>query len=168
VNYKILTLLLAVLSLETFAGDKKTHCVGGETVFFSCAIIGSEKSVSLCGATDKFGTPQWMQYRFGVVGRAEMEFPTENSGSLEKFGGMRQTAKAINLTILEVWFRVGAYDYLIDLVSGGDCDGECKDTNSLTVFKRGSHVATFNCSQPVVNNLWGLYGHISDDQKMRP
>lgn len=160
--------MLALLASSAIAGAPVTHCVAGEEVFFSCVIRDSNKAVSLCGETDESAAPVWLQYRFGVPGRAELVFPLDKAGSLQQFGGVRQTAKAIGLTILEVWFRVGAYDYLIAHESGGDCDGECQESNNLVVFKRGSPVTSLSCDSPVANSLWGLYGHISDDQSRRP
>lgn len=156
------------MASPTIASESKTHCVAEENVFFSCPIKGSNKVLSLCGGSDESGIPSWLQYRFGNLGAAELVFPAKRAGSLQKFGGVRQTAKAIDLTILEVWFRVGVYDYLLEHDSGGDCDGECEEASFLVVFERGTPVTRLTCSPPVVNVLWGLYGHISDDQSRRP
>lgn len=159
---------LAFLASPLVAGEPATHCVAGEEVYFSCAIEGSNKVVSLCGGIGESGAPAWLQYRFGVIGRAELVFPSKKNGSLLEFGGVRQTAKAIGLTVLEVWFRVGEYDYLIAHDSGGDCEGECQEVNNLVIFEHGRASASLVCKAPVVNALWGLYGHISDDQSRRP
>jgi hypothetical protein len=164
----MLATIFAVFASESMAGGLLTHCEREEEVFFSCEIEDSGKTVSLCGRSDEFASPVWAQYRFGVVGRAELIFPSSTDDSLDRFGGVSQSAKAIGLVIQEVWFKVGAYDYLIEHVSGGDCDGACKDTNGLVVFKRGNVVATLSCGPQVINNLAGLYGHISDDQSGRP
>lgn len=163
-----LALLLVVLASGVTAGARETHCAPAERVFFSCPIKGSSKVLSLCGGVDEMGTPLWLQYRFGMIGRTELVFPSDKAGSLQKFGGVRQTAKAIGLTIMEVWFAVGAYTYLIEHVYGGDCDGECTEANDLLVFERGGAVTRLACDSPVANGLWELYGHISDDQSMRP
>jgi len=168
VKYWSLLLSLWLPITEAIASEPLTHCGTGEDVFFSCAIEGSSKAVSLCGETDDSGRPIWVQYRFGPVGRSELVFPLGKADALGKFGGVRQSAKAIGLTVLEVWFRIGAHDYLIQHTSGGDCEDECKEVNDLIIFKRGATIATLSCESPVSNNLWALYGHISDDQSRRP
>ena len=165
-NRLIISLILLALSFPSISNGPKTHCGDREEVFFSCPIYRSEKTVSLCREKGADGTLQWVQYRFGVVGRAEMVFPSERDGSLTKFAGLRQVSRAVNYELLEIWFGVGAFDYLIE--HSADCEEECQGSNSLTVFKRGHSVAKFSCSQPVVNNLWGLLPSISDDQSSRP
>lgn len=147
----------------------ETHCATGEQVYFSCRTNQSEKVVSLCGQSDSRGAPVWLQYRFGVIGQPEMSFPASRTDSVGKFGGLHQAAKALGLTIQEVWFRVGYFSYLIEHTSGGDCEGECQDVNDLKVLRgTGDLVATLSCVSQVTNSLHGLYGHISDDQSNRP
>lgn len=164
----VLLLLLAVVASRSTASTSETHCVAGEEVFFSCPMEGSNKTASLCGGIDESGVPLWLQYRFGPIGSAELVFPAERAGSLQQFGGVDQSAKAIGLTLLEVWFRVDGRDYLIEHQSGGDCDGECVEASNLVVFEHGQAVSRFACAAPVVNALFWLYGHISDDPSRRP
>lgn len=161
-------MLLAIVASKAIAGEPMTHCTEAEEVFYACEVEGSQKTVSLCGQSDAQGAPLWVQYRFGPVGHAELVFPSQTADSLGQFGGVQQSARAIDLTIQEIWFKVGAYSYLIEHVSGGDCDGACKETYDLVVFKGGQSVETHACGPKVINNLWKLYGHISDDQSTRP
>ena len=165
---QIFAVFLMLVTTSPSASDSPTHCVESEEIFFSCNLEDSAKTVSLCGESSEFGSPMWLQYRFGILGSAELVFPAKKDGSLEKFGGVHQTAKAIGLNIMEVWFRVGVYNYMIEHISGGECEGECEDSNDLVVFKRGKAVMKLQCRVPVINNLWPLYGHISDDQSKRP
>lgn len=111
-----------------------------------------------------------MQYRFGRIGHPEVVYPKAKSGSLEKFAGVHQASKTIGLEIREVWFRVGTYSYLIEHISGGDrAPGSPQEDSDLIVFRGGRQsVASFSCTQPVVNRLFELDGIISDDQSGRP
>ncbi|MBD8528018.1 hypothetical protein [Pseudomarimonas arenosa] len=165
---QIFAVFLMLVTTDPSASDSSTHCGASEEVFFSCNLEGSAKTVSLCGESSEYGSPKWVQYRFGTLGDAELVFPAKRDGSLEKFGGVHQTAKAIGLNIMEVWFRVGVYDYMIEHISGGECEEQCEDSNDLVVFKRGKAVMKLECRAPVINNLWPLYGHISADQSRRP
>jgi len=162
-------LFIASLCCHCSTAGAATHCSPDEAVFFSCRLAKSEKVVSLCGRVTERGETPWVQYRFGRVGKPEMVFPKSTNGSLEKFGGVRQTTKAVGLTNEEVWFRAGSYSYLIAHSSGGDCEGECQEQNNLTVFKSGSVVvAKFSCVPPVSNDLSSLRDYLSDDQSDRP
>ena len=99
-----------------------------------------------------------------------MVYPLNKNGSLEKFSGIFQNVGSASLEIREVWFRVGIYSYLIEHVAGGDRvpDSPLED-NSLVVFQNGrSAIATFRCTPPVVNKLYKLDGHISEEQSGRP
>ena len=158
------------LSIESAAADSKTHCTANETIFFSCPLAQSQKVVSLCGGSSESDRISWVQYRFGKVGQPEMIYPPKKNKSLKKFAGIYQTAKAIGLEIREVWFRVGIYSYLIVHVSGGDrAPDPPHEDNDLVVFRDDRHlVAKFSCTQPVVNRLFELDGHMSDDQTGRP
>lgn len=163
-----LLMLLAVVASKAIASEPLTHCAPDEEVYYACTIERSNQTVSLCGQSDELDSPLWVQYRFGAVGRPELVFPSQAADSLGQFGGVQQSARATGLTIQEIWFKAGAYDYLIEHVSGGDCDGPCKETNDLVVFKGGQAVETHACGPRAINHLWKLYGHISDDQSTRP
>jgi hypothetical protein len=163
-------IVLLVLSIKPVAAGSETHCAETEKIFFSCPLAQSQKVVSLCGGSSGSDRVSWVQYRFGKIGQPEMIFPTNMDGSLDKFSGVQQTAKAIGLEIREVWFRNGRFSYLIEHISGGDRDPSApSEDNDLVVFRDGrDFVAKFSCTKPVVNRLFELDGHISDDQSGRP
>lgn len=167
---KMWFMVLMALSFESAAADSETHCTANEKIFFSCHLARSQKVVSLCGGSSESDRISWIQYRFGKIGKPEMVYPPNKNGSLEKFAGLHQTAKAIGLEIREVWFRVGIYSYLIEHVAGGDREPNSPlEDNDLVIFKNGHDaIATFRCTPPVENNLYELDGHISDDQSGRP
>lgn len=83
--------LLGIASLALFSanGNARSHCAEGEVVQFSCKIAGSDKVASLCGgyAISNYPKTEWLQYRFGKIGKVEFSYPPEKTGSLKKFEG---------------------------------------------------------------------------------
>ena len=55
------------VSLTAFGGEP-SQCRADEMVFFSCKVMPSGKTASLCGKNKASGGP-YLQYRFGVVGK---------------------------------------------------------------------------------------------------
>lgn len=60
----------------------QTHCSSGERVVMSCQV--KKKVLSVCTGP-KEGTPTWLQYRFGPLGKPELIAPTTKAGSLRFF-----------------------------------------------------------------------------------
>lgn len=79
---------LAITSLVLFAGNAiaQTHCneAQGEVTHFSCQVSGSNRVASLCGG---YANPEWVQYRFGKIGKIELAYPASAEKSLNKFEG---------------------------------------------------------------------------------
>ena len=132
-----------------------THCKSSEIDFFSCAIAGSNKVVSLCGNRDE-GTNEisWLQYRFGLIGHPEMIYPTAKHGSLDKFYGGRVYSRGSAYLQYDVWFHIGVYNYSVSAYSTGDESEEIR----VYVFHEKKYRSasgklidiqgTLNCSQP--------------------
>lgn len=60
----------------------QTHCGPSERVVMSCQV--KKKVLSVCTGP-KEGTPTWLQYRFGPLGKPELIAPTSKTGSLRFF-----------------------------------------------------------------------------------
>src|SRR5215471_3292929 len=60
-------------------------CSGDEKAYFSCRIKSSTKTASLCGSKNLTPTQGYLQYRFGVPEKVEMEFPKEKQNSQKSF-----------------------------------------------------------------------------------
>lgn len=63
-----LNLLLALALAASYASAAPkfaSHCKGGETTYFNCAVKDGSKVVSLCGK-DEDGARSYLQYRYGT------------------------------------------------------------------------------------------------------
>lgn len=60
-------------------------CAADERVVFSCPTRRSNKTLSLCASRTLAKDRGYLQYRFGVPGKLELEFPKDREGSLRLF-----------------------------------------------------------------------------------
>jgi len=94
-------------------GDLQSEslCAKGEHILFSCAVKRSAKFVSLCAAPDLTKDRGYVQYRFGLPGKIELEFPSDRQGSQQKFHYSHYFRYQVDLT--EVTFEINGYLYSI-------------------------------------------------------
>jgi len=150
--------VLLIFSL-LFSGESlsETHCHRGEITYFSCQIQKSKKVVSLCGAafrsrrSDGFLADAWIQYRFGVVGNVELEFPKRRDDSLSLFGADMFLADN-SRRIYALHFSVGKYKYSIERILA--------DSYVNAVLVEGSGKETeFRCAgEPKMEDVAGENG----------
>src|ERR1041385_3044873 len=60
-------------------------CAKDEKVIFSCPLMRSAKMVSLCSSPKLTKDAGYLQYRFGLPGKIELEFPDHRADSLKVF-----------------------------------------------------------------------------------
>src|SRR6266851_2325141 len=74
-------------SLSIKAGTllPNTLCAKDERIIFSCPVKRPAKIVSICASKDLTSEHGYLQYRFGLPGKIELEFPKERTGTQEKF-----------------------------------------------------------------------------------
>lgn len=63
----------ALFASTCFAGQA-THCRADEQTFFNCK-VRSGKSISVCGSKVVSAKSGYVQYRFGLLGKPELEYP---------------------------------------------------------------------------------------------
>lgn len=100
--------------------QRNSLCISGERVIFSCSVKRSAKLMSLCAAQDVTRTRGYVQYRFGLPGKVELEYPTEKQGSQEKFEYYHYFRPQFDET--EISFSSSGYNYVIF----DDYNGEMK------------------------------------------
>jgi hypothetical protein len=89
------------------------HCKPDEITYFSCAIKGSEKIISVCGGTD------WLQYRFGKIGAIELEHPKDRVESLSQFRGASRFHGGAGVAATWLMFERKETEYAITQMEGG-------------------------------------------------
>src|SRR6187401_870618 len=62
-----------------------TLCEQTEKIVFSCPIVNSRKIVSLCSSKELTKEKGYLQYRFGVPGKIELEFPNQREQTPKAF-----------------------------------------------------------------------------------
>lgn len=62
-----------------------TLCEQTEKIVFSCVIANSGKTVSLCSSKEFTKQKGYLQYRYGVPGKIELEFPSQRDQTQKAF-----------------------------------------------------------------------------------
>jgi hypothetical protein len=112
--------LIAVLSCaplfisarSSSAGFQATSlCSKGERVVFSCALKSSTKTVSLCSSEKLTKTEGYLQYRFGLPAKVELEYPKDRSKPEQAFRYNHYFRAQVDLT--EISFSIDGYTYTV-------------------------------------------------------
>jgi len=88
-----------------------TLCAKDEHVIFSCLVKRPAKIVSLCASKDLTSDRGYLQYRFGLPGKIELEFPKDRQGTQQKFQYMHYFRAQVDET--EISFQINGYEYQI-------------------------------------------------------
>ena len=82
-------------------------CAKDERIIFSCPIKRPAKIVSVCASKDLTSDRGYIQYRFGLPAKVELEFPKERNGSQQKFQYSHYFRARVDET--EISFTVNGY-----------------------------------------------------------
>ena len=86
-------------------------CAKDEHIIFSCAIKRTSKIVSLCASRDLDKERGYLQYRFGLPGEVELEFPKDRQNTQQQFHYSHYFRYQVDLT--EISFNIDGYEYQI-------------------------------------------------------
>ena len=100
-------------------------CARDERIVFSCPVRKPAKIVSLCAAKDLTSDRGYLQYRFGLPGKVELEFPKDRNGTQQQFQYTHYFRAQVDLT--EISFTINGYEYQIT----DDYNGEEKPAQSI-------------------------------------
>jgi hypothetical protein len=104
------------LTTDTEAGaftapQSRTLCSRDERVIFSCPVKKPAKIVSVCASKDLASDRGYLQYRFGLPGKVELEFPKDRKGTQQKFQYTHYFRARVDLT--EINFTIDGYQYQV-------------------------------------------------------
>lgn len=106
--YQVIS-LLAVVPAEK---DATSHCREDETMFYHCVVENTGKVASVCGrGLGVAGQVQRVQYRFGLVGKVEFEFPLNGTEASKSFHFESQRTRDGSTQDYFLWFRSGKWIY---------------------------------------------------------
>jgi hypothetical protein len=100
-------------------------CAKNERVIFSCPIKRPARIVSVCASKDLTSDHGYIQYRFGLPAKVELEFPKEREGSRQKFQYSHYFRARVDLT--EISFSLNGYEYQVT----DDYNGEEKPAQTI-------------------------------------
>jgi hypothetical protein len=115
----------SAVSLSAPKPQPITLCARDERVIFSCPVKKPAKIVSVCASKDLTSDRGYLQYRFGLPGKIELEFPKDRKGTQEKFQYTHYFRAQFDLTAIN--FNVDGYEYSVF----DDYNGEEKPAVSL-------------------------------------
>ena len=88
-----------------------TLCARDERIIFSCPVKRPAKIVSVCASKDLTSARGYLQYRFGLPGKIELEFPKDRNRTQEKFHYTHYFRAQFDLT--EINFTIDGYEYQV-------------------------------------------------------
>lgn len=88
-------------------------CAPDERIIFSCPLATPAKIVSVCASKDLASESGYLQYRFGLPGKIELEYPKDRQGSQEKFQYSHYRRSHLNTARTRIHFNIDGYDYKV-------------------------------------------------------
>lgn len=95
----------------TRALQPNTLCAKDERVIFACWLKQPAKIVSVCAAKNLTSETGYLQYRFGLPAKIELEFPKDRTGTQQKFEYNHYFRARVDLT--EINFTVDGVSYSV-------------------------------------------------------
>src|SRR5712671_7874378 len=99
--------LPAIQSAASKSLQPNSLCAKDERIIFSCPVKRPAKIVSLCASKDLTSERGYLQYRFGLPEKIELEFPKSRTGTQPQFQYTHYFRARVDLT--EISFSSNGY-----------------------------------------------------------
>jgi hypothetical protein len=86
-------------------------CAKDERIIFSCPVKRPANIVSICASKDLTSERGYLQYRFGLPGKIELEYPKDRTGTQQKFHYTHYFRAQFDMT--EIAFTIDGYEYSV-------------------------------------------------------
>lgn len=96
---------------KTAPPQSPSLCAKDERVIFSCPVKRPAKTVSLCASKDLTSERGYLQYRFGLPGKIELEYPKDRQGTQAKFQYTHYFRAQFDTTSIN--FTIDGYEYSV-------------------------------------------------------
>lgn len=149
--FRILLALSCLILLEPGSAESSitpapsSLCSSGEQVIFSCSLRKPRKLVSLCGSRDLTKTKGYLQYRFGVPGKIELEFPKDKESTQKQFRYEHYFRSQVDNTSIS--FSSGGFNYRIFDEYNGEEKPRQSDQGVRVTTPTGGHEVTLVCRE---------------------
>jgi len=119
-------------------------CESNEKIVFSCTVTGkTAKNVSLCSSKELTKDKGYLQYRFGLPGKVELEYPKQREQTQSAFKYSHYFRAQFDQT--EISFTSDGYEYAIfDDYNGEQKPAQHDQGIRITPPNNGKEV-TLNC-----------------------
>ncbi len=107
----ICTIFFISLSNNANATNQASLCQPSERVIFSCTLKRPAKLVALCASKSLTRENGYLQYRFGLPGKVELEYPKQQDGSSQFFRYHHYFRAQVDLT--EISFTNDGVEYAV-------------------------------------------------------
>jgi hypothetical protein len=107
----ISALVFVAVSNDANATSQASLCQPGERVVFSCGLKRPAKLVALCASKSLTKESGYLQYRFGVPDKIELEYPKQREGSTQLFRYHHYFRAQVDLT--EISFTNDGVEYTV-------------------------------------------------------
>src|SRR6266481_2237194 len=97
--------------LSTAEPQESTLCAKDERVIFSCPIKRPARIVSVCASKDLANDRGYLQYRFGLPGKIELEYPKDRQSTQAKFQYSHYFRAQFEMTSIN--FTIEGYEYSV-------------------------------------------------------
>lgn len=137
---------------KTAVVNSKSLCAASEQTIWSCTTTRN-KLASVCASKDLTADRGYVQYRFGILGKVELEFPAERKDSQKSFKYSRYTRPLV--TMLTLSFANGGFAYEIH----DDDNSEEKPAvraASVDIKNGEKQVSSVVCKLPFKGSLMAL------------
>jgi hypothetical protein len=98
-------------TIASSAMQATSLCTKGEKVVFSCALKSSTKLVSLCSSSQLTKIAGYLQYRYGLPGQIELEYPKDRTKPEQSFHYNHYFRAQVDLT--EISFTNNGFTYTV-------------------------------------------------------
>jgi hypothetical protein len=150
-------------SKPTAALQPNTLCARNERVIFSCPVQRPAKIVSVCGSKDLTSEQGYLQYRFGLPGKIELEFPKVRTGTQSQFHLTHYFRAQFDLT--EINFTINGYEYQVfDDYNGEEKPAQSSQGVSVTAPGKPKEVS-FTCRTKPRADYTDLQGILANRQQ---
>jgi len=96
---------------QTGVQQPNSLCAKDERVIFSCPVKRAAKIVSVCASKDLTNDHGYLQYRFGLPGKIELEYPKDRQGTQSKFQYTHYFRAQFDMTSIN--FTIDGYEYSV-------------------------------------------------------
>jgi hypothetical protein len=148
--------ILCLAAYCNAAFSLETHCDDKTQVVFNCRLENSKKVVSVCKVGEG-PDQQYLQYTFGEMGKAELNFPKKDRIQLGEFSFDRQYSRFAGYLEYNLTFIVGRNRYKIYSIESSKIDGVPKDEidtlRGVSVLTSGGKSVDLRCNNDAIEDF---------------